>query len=165
MPVIVGIHNKCIGGGIDLACMCDIRYCTSDAEFTIKEIDIGMAADLGTLQYLSNVIGSESTFRELAYTGRFMKAEEAKQIGFVTKVLPTKEALDAELLLTAEAIASKSPVGIHSLKQIIKRQFRKKTEESLEYTARVNSSLLFTKDTMEAISSFFQKRPASFSKL
>lgn len=71
----MGVHGKCIGGGVDLTSMCDIRYCTADAEFSIKEIDIGMAADLGTLQFLPNIIGSESTFRELAYTGRMLKAD------------------------------------------------------------------------------------------
>ena len=58
VPVLVGVHNKCVGGGVDLTSMCDIRYCTSDAEFTIKEVDIGMAADLGTLQFMSEAIGS-----------------------------------------------------------------------------------------------------------
>ena len=58
VPVIVGVHGVCVGGGIDLISMCDIRYCTSDAQFTIKEVDIGMAADLGTLQFMSESIGS-----------------------------------------------------------------------------------------------------------
>lgn len=93
VPVIIGVHGLCVGGGIDLISMCDIRYCTADAQFTIKEVDIGMAADLGTLQFMSESVGSESTFRELAYTGRYFKAEEAKNMGFVTKVLPDKEAL------------------------------------------------------------------------
>ena len=63
VPVIAGIHSKCIGGGVDLTSMCDIRFCTKDAEFTIKEIDIGMAADLGTLQLMPNIIGNQSAFR------------------------------------------------------------------------------------------------------
>ena len=68
-------------------------------------------------------------------------------------------------MLTAQAIASKSPIAIYALKQIIKRQFKKKVTDSLEYTARVNSSMLFTKDMTEAISAFFQKRKPEFSKL
>ena len=87
-----------------------------------------------------------------------MKAEEAKNIGFITKILPDKETLDKEIILTAQAIASKSPVAIHALKQVIKRQFKKKVTDSLEYTARMNSSLLYTKDMPEAITAFFQKR-------
>lgn len=90
VPVLVGIHGKCIGGGVDLVSMCDIRYCTADAQLSIKQIDIGMAADLGTLQFLSNASGNQSTFRELAYTGRFIKAQEAQQVGIVTRVLGTR---------------------------------------------------------------------------
>ena len=74
VPVLIGVHSKCIGGGVDLSSMCDIRYCTSDTEFSIKEIDIGMAADLGTLQFMAEAVGSESTFREMAYTGRPLKS-------------------------------------------------------------------------------------------
>lgn len=58
MPVLVGIHSKCIGGGVDLSSMCDIRYCTTDTQIIIKEIDIGLAADLGTMQFMPNIIGN-----------------------------------------------------------------------------------------------------------
>ena len=124
-----------------------------------------MAADLGTLQFFPNITGNESTFRELAYTGRSMNAKEAKDIGYVSKIVPTKKDLDHELLLTAKAIAEKSPVGIYTLKQVMKREQYKKVQESLEYMARVNSSMLLTKDMMEAVSANLQKKKPDFSKL
>ncbi len=78
VPVLVGIHNLCVGAGVDLITMADIRYSTADwyfsgnfSKFTIREIDIGMAADLGTLQVMPNIIGNQSAFRELVYTGKF----------------------------------------------------------------------------------------------
>ena len=84
----------------------------------------------------------------------------------MTKVLPDKPSLDQEIMLTAQAIASKSPIAVHALKQVIKRQFKnKQVEDSLDYIARVNSSMLLTKDTTEAITAFFQKRKPAFSKL
>ena len=145
--------------------MCDIRYCTADAQIIIKEIDIGLAADLGTMQFMPNIIGNESTYRELAYTSRPLLANEAKEIGFVTKVLPSKQAMQEELLLTAKSIASKSPVGVYTLKQVMKRELLKKAEEGMEYIARTNSSMLMTKDIMEAVRAFMQKRKPDFSKL
>jgi len=76
-PVITAIHGGCIGGGVDLTTASDIRFCTSDAFFQIKEVDIGLAADVGTLQRLPKVIGSDSLVRELCLTARKMFADEA----------------------------------------------------------------------------------------
>ncbi len=105
MPVIVGVHNLCVGGGVDLICATDIRYCTKDAlilylirQFTIKEIDIGMAADIGTLQHFPKRVGNHSTFKELAYTGRSMQADEALRIGLVSKIFEDKAQLEAGLM-------------------------------------------------------------------
>jgi hypothetical protein len=81
-PVLAAIHGHCLGGGVDLICACDMRYCSSDASFSIKEIDVGMTADVGTLQRLPKLIG-EGMVRELAYTGRAVTGAEAKEIGLV----------------------------------------------------------------------------------
>ncbi|MFX8000765.1 enoyl-CoA hydratase-related protein, partial [Acinetobacter baumannii] len=80
------IHTGCVGGGVDLVSCADMRYCSADAYFTIKEIDIGMVADVGTLQRLPKLIGSQGLVRELAYTGRKVEAEEALRIGLVNRV-------------------------------------------------------------------------------
>jgi delta(3,5)-delta(2,4)-dienoyl-CoA isomerase len=82
-PVIAAIHSACVGAGIDVASACDIRFCSSDAFFSIKEVDVGLAADVGTLQRMPKAVGNDSLFRELAYTGRRFDAQEAKKLGFI----------------------------------------------------------------------------------
>ena len=117
IPSLIGIHNKCIGGGVDLASLCDIRYCTEDASFSIKEVDVGMVADIGTLQTMPWKIGNDSVYRELVMTGRFFGAKEAKEIGFMGKVFKDKDAMVEGLLETAACIAKKSLVAIYGIKQ------------------------------------------------
>src|SRR5690606_19857952 len=83
-PVLAAIQGYCLGGAIDLISACDMRYAAGDAKFAIREIDMGMAADVGTLQRLPRIIG-DGMMRELAYTGRTVLAQEAQQIGLVNK--------------------------------------------------------------------------------
>lgn len=85
-PVIVGIHSACIGAGINLIATADIRYCTEDAFFSVKEIDLGMAADVGALQRLPKVVGNQSLVREWCYTGRKIGSAEALSSGLVSRV-------------------------------------------------------------------------------
>lgn len=85
-PIIVGVHSACIGAGVDLITAADIRYCTDDAWFQVKEVDIGMAADVGTLQRLPKVINSQSLARELCFTGRKFDSKEAFACGLVSRV-------------------------------------------------------------------------------
>jgi enoyl-CoA hydratase len=107
-----------------------------------------MAADLGTLQIFPKRIGNESAFRDLAFTGRNMPADEALRIGLVSRLFEDKAQLEAGLLESARVIASKSPVGVHTIKQVIKRGEAKEIYEGLEYIARTNSVMLQTKDTL-----------------
>ena len=81
--MIACVHNACVGGGLDLISACDIRYCTTDAWFTIKEVDVGLAADIGTLQRMPKIVGNDSLLRELVYTARQFNVDEAKQLGLV----------------------------------------------------------------------------------
>ena len=106
VPVLAAIHNTCIGGGVDMVCCADLRYATEDAYFAIKEIDIGMTADVGTLQRMPRLI-PEGVVRELAYTGRNMDAHEAERCGLVARVVPLAE-LNAEAQKVAETIAGMS---------------------------------------------------------
>jgi len=90
-PVISAIHGACIGAGIDMITAADIRYCSKDAYFSVKEVDVGLAADVGTLQRLPKVVGNQSLVRELVFTARKFLADEALSMGLVSRVLPDKE--------------------------------------------------------------------------
>ena len=118
MPVIAAVQGGCIGGGVDLVAACDMRYCAADAFFCIQEINIGLAADVGTLQRLPKLI-PEGIMRELAYTGRRLYAEEAKEIGLVNKVFDTHEDMLGAVHVIAEEIARKSPLAVTSSKHLM----------------------------------------------
>lgn len=132
MPVIAAIQGGCIGGGVDLASACDLRYCTADAFFCIQEINIGLAADIGTLQRLPKLI-SEGMMRELAYTGRRVYADEAKAIGLVNAVFETQDAMMAAVKDIAGQIASKSPLAITSTKQLLNYGRDHSVDDTLRY--------------------------------
>ncbi|BFZ06825.1 hypothetical protein BsWGS_09862 [Bradybaena similaris] len=164
-PVIAAIHDACIGGGIDMISACDIRYCTQDAWFQIKEVDIGLAADVGTLQRFQKIIGNDSAFRELAYTGRKFFSDEARSLGFVSRVLLDKNELLTSSLELAKVIASKSPVAVQGSKRNIIYSRDHSVAESLEYMATWNSAMLQSEDLMKAIEAALQKGQPVFSKL
>lgn len=124
-----------------------------------------MAADLGTLQFFPQIVGNQSFFRELAYTGRIFTAEEALNNGFVSKVFKNVEELHKGLLETAELIASKSPVGIWTLKEINRKEMKRRIGDGLDYMARTNSAMLITNDMAEAIKANLTKTKAAFPKL
>jgi len=117
-PVLAAIHNGCIGGGVDIATACDMRYCTENAYFTVKEIDLGMVADLGTLQRLPKII-STGMAAEMAYTGRKVFGSEAKSIGLVNHCYASKEILMESVMQIASTIATKSPLSIRGTKDVL----------------------------------------------
>ena len=100
-PVIAGIHGACIGAGIDVVTACDIRFCTEDAFFSVKEVDLAITADVGTLQRLPSIVGYGNAV-ELALTGRRFSGSEAKSLGLVSTVFASKEAMDEGIRLVAE---------------------------------------------------------------
>lgn len=164
-PIIAAIHGACVGGGVDMTSACDIRYCTEDAWFQIKEIDLGLAADLGTLQRFPKVIGNDSCARELALTARKFYADEAKQIGFISRVLPDKVAVLESALDTASLIASKSPVAVQGTKISMVYSRDHSVQEGLDHIGIWNQSMLQSNDMMEAAGSAMQKKTPIFSKL
>lgn len=141
-PVIAVAHNKCVGGAIDLLSACDIRYCTSDTAITIKEVDIGMAADLGTLQRMSKICASDSWVRELVYTARWASADECVANGFFSKVCDDKEAAFSSAMELAHTIAGKSPVAVYASKKILNHSRDSTVAEGLEYNRVWNNSAL-----------------------
>merc|ERR1712093_972792 len=150
----------------DIASACDIRYCSSDAQFSIKEVDIGLAADIGTLQRLPKIIGNDSLARELAFTARPFSAEEAAKMGFVSRVFEGghKDVVDSALA-TARVIASKSPVAVLGTKHLMNYSRDHTVAEGLHYTAIWNGSMIQSKDLEEAMGAFLKKKKPRFSKL
>ena len=160
-PVLVAIHGACIGGGIDLITCADMRYACADASFTIKEIDIGMTADVGTLQRLPKLIG-EGMARELAYTGRKFGAEEAREMRLVNRVFESREALYAGVREIAATIAAKSPLSIRGTKEMITYARDHTVPDGLNYVATWNAAMLMSKDLSEAMMANMGKRAAVF---
>ncbi|KAH9256973.1 hypothetical protein BASA81_004794 [Batrachochytrium salamandrivorans] len=157
-PVIACVHNACIGGGIDLMTAADIRMCTQDAFFSIKEVDIALAADVGTLQRIERCVGSASLVRDWAYTARRFDAEEARASGLVSRVFPDKQAMLAGALEMAAQIASKSPVAVAGTKHNLNYARGRTLQDSLEYMATWNASMLQTDDIAKAATASFQKQ-------
>ena len=164
VPVIAAIHGGCIGGAVDLVTACDIRLASKDAFFCIQEINIGMAADVGTLQRLPKII-PDSKMREMAYTGRRMYADEAKETGLVSDTYESQDEMLAAANELAKVIASKSPVAIYGLKAVMNYSRDHSVSEGLEYNALWSGAMLSQKDMTEAITANMEKRDASFNDL
>lgn len=150
-PVLAAIHGACVGGGIDLICAADMRYCSADAYFCIKEIDIGMVADVGTLQRLPKLIGSQGLVRELAYTGRQVQAPEAREIGLVNRVFDSREALQAGVREIAATIAGKSPLSIRGTKEQLNYARDHSVADGLNHIATWNAAMLMSEDLSKAV--------------
>lgn len=161
-PVIAAIHGYCIGGAIDLITACDMRYSTEDAHFSIKEIDMGMAADVGTLQRLPRIIG-DGMMREMAYTGRAVLGAEAARIGLVNRTWPDHEQLLAGVLELAQEIASKSPLAISGTKEMIRFSRDHSVEEGLNYIATWNAAMLQSDDLKNAVMAHMSKQKPEFA--
>lgn len=160
-PVIAAIHGGCIGGGVDIVSACDMRYSTEDAFFTIKEIDMGMVADLGTLQRLPKII-PPGIVRELAYTGRNVSGKEAERIGLTNRSFPDAETMLTEVLKIAQTMAAKSPLSIRGTKAILNHSRDHSVADGLDYMATWNAAMLLSDDLMEAFQAKMQKRDAVF---
>ena len=164
VPVIAAVHGGVIGGALDLITACDMRFASNDAFFCIQEINIGMAADVGTLQRLPKII-PDSKMREMAYTGRRMLADEAKDSGLVGEVYETQDQmLDAVHKLAAE-IASKSPVAIYGLKAVMNYSRDHNVSDSLDFNALWSGAMLSQTDMAEAMTAQMEKRDANFDKM
>ncbi len=161
-PVLAAVHGACVGGGVDLVSACDMRYASSDAWFCIKEIDIGMAADVGTLQRLPRII-ADGLARELAYTGRRLPAAEAHQCGLVNNVYDDPQALLEGVGEIAASIAAKSPLAIRGTKEMLLYTRDHSVAEGLNYIATWNAAMLVSHDITEALSATAEKREAKFA--
>ncbi|OCF33453.1 delta(3,5)-Delta(2,4)-dienoyl-CoA isomerase [Kwoniella heveanensis BCC8398] len=193
-PIVCALFGTSVGLAVDIASACDVRLAADDTTFGILEVNVGLAADIGTLQRFPKIVGNESLARELALTGRKFDAKEALDIGFVSKVVPggRKGVIDAAVE-TTKTIASKSPVAVISTKHLMNRRIAclaeddgadgpsftlvtscgvrltdardHSVEEGLRYTAIWNASMLQSTDTVAAMKGVMEKRAPKFAPI
>ena len=164
IPVLVAIQGGCIGGAVDFTSACDIRYCTQDAFFCIQEINIAMTADVGTFPRLCKLI-PEGWVRELAYTGRRLPAQRAKEIGLVNEIYPDHASLVAAVMETAREIASKNPSAISDSKVMINYARDHSIKDALDYIAVWQAGMFAPPHMAEAFRAKQENRDPAFPDL
>ena len=164
MPVIAAVHGGCVGGAVDMTTACDIRYASADAFFCVQEINIGIAADVGTLQRLPKLIPL-AVAREYAYSGRRMTAARARELGLVNEVFADQAATLEAAMLLAREIAGKSPAAMWASKQAINYARDHTVAESLAQMSLLQAAVLQKSDIAEAVHAAAEKRPARFDDL
>ena len=151
-PVIAAVQGGCIGGGVDLATACCLRYAARDAYFVIQEINLGMMADVGTFNRMPKQM-PEAVVRELGYTGDRLPAERAERLGFVNGLFDTHEQLVAGALEVAKRIASKAPVAIAATKRMISYTRDHSVAESFDYLNAMQPAIFDIEEIKRALSS------------
>ncbi|WP_297364846.1 crotonase/enoyl-CoA hydratase family protein [Thauera sp.] len=160
-PVLAAIHGACVGGGVDLVACADMRYCAADTSFSIKEIDLGMVADVGSLQRLPRLIG-DGMVRELAYTGRKVGGEEAARIGLVNRVFDTPESLLEGVMILAHGIAAKSPLAVRGTKDALNHARDHSVADGLDRVATWNAAMLMSEDLQAAVRASMTRQAPTF---
>jgi enoyl-CoA hydratase len=163
-PVICAVQGGCIGGALDLAAACDLRVASADAFFTVQEIHIGMAADLGVLQRLPKIV-PPGVARQMAYTGERVGAERALAIGLVNAVLPDAAALQQHALALAQQIADKSPLAIAGSKRALNFARDHTTHEALQQMTLLQSAIFDLDEMAAAIAGWKGKTTPEFEAL
>lgn len=160
-PVLAAIHGACVGGAVDMIACCDMRYAAADAQFSVREIDVGMTADVGSLQRLPKLL-PDGIVRELAYSGRDVGATEAQAIGLVNRVYATPEALLTGVYEIAAQIAAKSPLAIRGTKEMLNYARDHSVADGLNYVATWNAAMLMSADLDEVMAAMREKRAPRF---
>jgi len=162
-PVVAAVHGYCIGGGVDLISACDIRVCSTDAVFSVRESKVAIVADLGSLQRLPRIIGAGHV-AELAFTGKDIDAGRALAIGLVNDVHEggADGVLAAGRALAAE-IAANSPIAVQGTKAVLAANDGRTVAQGLEYVATWNAGMLASDDLTEAMVAFMEKRAPRFT--
>ena len=161
-PVLAAVSGACVGGAVDLIACCDMRYAVADAQFSVREIDVGMTADVGSLQRLPRLV-PEGIVRELAYTGRDFDGVEAQAMGLVNCVFESPEAMLAGVRGIAASIAAKSPLAIRGTKEMLSYGRDHSVADGLNYVATWNAAMLMSADLDEALAAMREKRAPKFS--
>ncbi|GAB4408366.1 MAG: crotonase/enoyl-CoA hydratase family protein [Bacteroidia bacterium] len=160
-PVLAAVHGGCIGAGVDIITACDMRYASEDAYFSVKEIDMGLVADLGTLQRLPRIV-PEGLAREMAYTGRKVPAAEARQIGLLNQTFGTTDALQAGVREIAASIAVKSPLVTRGIKEVMNYSRDHSIADALNYVATWNAGMILSDDLYAAFQAAMKKETPVF---
>ena len=164
MPVIAAVQGGVIGGAVDLVTACDVRYASADAFFCVQEINIGMTADVGTLQRLGKVV-PEGFAREMAYTGRRYPAQRCYEAGLVQQVFPDHASLVEGALATAREIAEKSPLAVWGTKVAMNYARDHSVDDALDQIATWQSGMFQQPDMVEAFTAKAEKRAPVFPDL
>lgn len=161
-PVIAAVSGWCIGGGLDFVAACDVRVCSAEAKFSLREVKVAMVADIGSLQRLPAIIGEGNT-RELAFTGKNIDAERALRMGLVSEVFENEGALLAGARALAAEIADNPPLVIQGIKQVMNERIAREQAAGLRHVALWNSAFLQSADLGEALAAFAERRPPRFT--
>ncbi|GAA6189590.1 enoyl-CoA hydratase [Litorivita sp. NS0012-18] len=159
-PIIAAVSGYALGGGCELAMMCDFIICSDTAKFGQPEINLGVVAGIGGTQRLTRLVG-KSKAMDMNLTGRFMDAEEAERSGLVSRVVPCKKLME-EAMGAAAKIAEKSMISVMVVKEAVNRAYETTLREGLLFERRVFHSLFATEDQKEGMSAFMEKRAAQF---
>jgi enoyl-CoA hydratase len=161
-PVIAAIHGWCIGGALNLAAACDLRLCSTDAVFCLKETALGFVADVGALQRLPGIVGQGAT-RELAFTARRVRADKAKEMGLVNDLFPDTDALMKGAEDLAAAIAANAPLAVQASKDVLNFQTAVSVEAGLRYVSSISANIIPSRDLEEAVKAFAERRRPDFT--
>ena len=163
-PVIAAIQGGCIGGGIDLVTAADMRICTKDAFFLIEEINVGLAADIGTIQRLPKIIPA-GIAREWTMMGEKVSADRAKEVGLVSSLHENQEEMMKSAFEIAEKLASKTPLAMWVTKEVLNYSRDHSVKEGLENVALWNAAMLHKEDVMTTMMSKMQKKKPEYRNL
>ncbi|KAK0387274.1 hypothetical protein NLU13_5587 [Sarocladium strictum] len=165
-PVICAMHGICFGLAIDIACCADIRLAASTATFSVKEVDIGMAADVGTLARLPKIVGNHSWVNDICLTARDFSVQEAFAQGFISRLVEgNREEVLKEAMALAGVLAEKSPVAVQGTKELLQYGREHTVKEALKYTAVWNSVALQGDDFKKALGARVMRQKPTFEKL
>jgi enoyl-CoA hydratase len=160
-PVIAAIQGYCLGAGLDMVTACDIRLCSQDAVFALKEAAVGFVADVGVLQRLPLIVG-QGIARQMAFTAANVDARRAREILLVNEVLDDRAALDRRAEALAYEIAANAPLAVQASKQVLNFAVGRTVAEGLEYVASQSANIIPSEDLFEAFTAFMEKRAPRF---
>jgi len=161
-PVVAAVQGRCIGGGVDLLAACDVRFASADATFSVREVRVGIVADLGSLQRLPAIIGA-GHLRELALTGKDIDAVRAERIGLANEVLADAEGVLAAAHACARDIAANPPLVVQGVKAVLENDRTDHIAAGLRYVGAWNSAFLASQDLGEGVNAVLARREPRFT--